>query len=608
MSDSEYYDDDYDTGAQFSAAVWRRLGGYAWRYKNSVLILAGAALATAAVDVAFPLLTRALIDDLSDGSLARGWVDYAAWYFFLTVMLCLSVGAFIFMGGRIRTHVSHDIREDGFANLQRLSFSFFDKKPVGWLMARMTSDCERLSNILAWGILDLVWGVSLMIGIVVAMFAMQPALAVWVLAVLPLLAVASAWFKTKILGSAREVRRTNSRITGFFNESISGVRTTKVFNQHARNLRRFQKLSGRMFDASVRNAVQSALFLPVVLTIGSLATACAMMIGGFGMLEGSLTVGTLIAFLAYIRHFFDPVQELAHWFAEMQMAQASAERIIGLIETHPEIHDSERVRERLKNQPESRLNNVERIELRDLEFEYLSGEPVIKGVNLIAERGQTIALVGRTGGGKSSLVNLICRFYEPTSGQVLVNGRDYRELGLAEYQSRLGVVLQTPHVFSGSVMENIRYGRLDATDEEVKQAADIAGAHTFIQTMADGYQFQVGEAGSKLSTGQKQLLAFARAILADPQVLVMDEATASVDTQTERLIQERLGRVLAGRISFVIAHRLSTIRAADRILVVENGRIVESGSHRELLACKGRYFRLYTEQALRESSTHLSVA
>jgi ATP-binding cassette subfamily B protein len=544
-------------------------------------------------------------------------------YLVCTLGIAVSIGGFIWMGGKIRTHVSHDIRKDGFANLQRLSFSFFDYRPVGWLMARMTSDCERLSNILAWGFLDLVWGTTMMLGIAVAMLFMNAKLAIVVLAILPLLGWVSTKFQRRILKSARQVRATNSRITGSYNEAIMGVLTSKAFVREEANLDEFRSLTDRMYGASVTNLTQAAIYVPIVITLASLATGLALAIGGIDLLDGLISAGTLVAFMAYTRHFFDPVEQLGHWFAEMQMAQASAERILSLIEADPEIKDSESVREAMARHDQAADGRfaadgvrfaadggedaIRQIELRGLSFAYDPAKPVLADINLTVNRGETIAIVGPTGGGKSTLVNVICRFYEPTQGTVLIDGMDYRNRSLHWLQSNLGIVLQNAHVFSGSIMDNIRYGRLDATDAEVIAAARLAGADDFISEMEEGYDTPTGEGGSRLSAGQKQLVSFARAILADPQILVMDEATSSVDTETEQHIQRGLANVLEGRIAFVIAHRLSTIRNADRILVIEAGRITESGTHQALMDARGHYYELYRQQSLQEASSQLQA-
>jgi ATP-binding cassette subfamily B protein len=607
--------------------LWRRLFAYTKPYRGTVAILAGAAVFTAGMDVAFPLLNRAVIDEASEHGLSAALMRWGYLYALGILLFACAIGTFIWAGGRIRTHVSHDIRRDGFANLQQLSFGFYDYRPVGWLMARMTSDIERLANILAWGVLDLVWGFTVMAGIAIAMLVMDWRLALIVLAAIPVLGWISALFQKRILKSAREVRRANSRITASYNEGIMGVLTTKSFVREQHNAQDFAGLTDTMHGASVRNQVQAAVYVPLVLTIASLTLGLTLAAGGMELAAGIITTGTLIAFLTYARIFFEPIEQLGRWFAELQMAQASAERILSLIDARADIRDDDAVLAALAKWRDAGARadipsvgaaaavaadggraRIDRIELRDVWFHYDPAQPVLRGIDLDVHAGETIAIVGPTGGGKSTLVNLVCRFYEPTSGQVLMDGVDYRQRSLHWLQSNLGIVLQGAHAFSGSIRENIRYGDLAADDAAVEAAARLAGADDFIRALPGGYDYEVGEGGARLSAGQKQLVSFARAVLANPQILVMDEATSSVDTETEQRIQRGLANLLRGRIAFVIAHRLSTIRNASRILVIEGGRITEQGTHAQLMALRGHYFALYRQQRLQESTQALEPA
>jgi ATP-binding cassette subfamily B protein len=389
------------------------------------------------------------------------------------------------------------------------------------------------------------------------------------------------------------------------------LKTTKTFVREEANLNEFKGLSDKMYDWSVRNAIQSAVYIPIVLTIGSVAAGSVLWIGGGDYLTGTLSLGTLIAFIYYAGQFFDPINQIAAILVQLQGAQSAGERVLSLLATEPKIKDSAEVRALLDKladggpkagvAPDGLPARIGTVEFRDVGFAYEDNEPVLDGFNLKVNPGETIALVGASGGGKSTIVSLLARFYEPTKGGIYIDGIEYRERSLDWYQSNLGIVLQSPHLFAGTVGDNIRYGRLDATQAEIEEAARLVNAHQFISQLEDGYDTPVGEGGNRLSTGQKQLVSFARAILANPQIFIMDEATSSIDTETEALIQKGLHAILRGRISFVIAHRLSTIRSADRILVIDRGKILESGSHSELIAVRGHYHALYTRQFRRET-------
>ncbi|MEC9234372.1 MAG: ABC transporter ATP-binding protein, partial [Planctomycetota bacterium] len=462
------------------------------------------------------------------------------------------------------------------------------------------------SDRMPWVLLDIFWGSTMLLGISTAMMLIDLRLALWTMSIVPLLVAATWFFKTRMLASSREMRRTNSAITAAFSESINGVRTTKSLNREQRNLEEFDQLAEAMHGHSVRNALQAAVFLPIVAILGSIGVGLALWKGGVQIEEQTgLSLGMLIAFMEYAILFSMPIQELSARLADLQSAQAAAERVQGLLEEVPAIGDSEEVRSRLarvalnpdpRTAPDGRSREIRTIRFEHVDFHYTPEEPILQGFDLEVREGESIALVGPTGGGKSTIVNLAARFYEPTGGRIVVDGVDYRERSLEWWQSQFGIVQQVPHLFSGSILENIRYGRLDATDREVVEAARSAGAHEFIERLEDGYQHEVGEGGELLSTGQRQLASLARALLSNPRVFVMDEATSSIDTETESLIQGAIDRVLAGRTSFIIAHRLSTIRHADRILFIEGGRIIEEGTHEQLLERAGRYAELHAGQ------------
>ena len=521
------------------------------------------------------------------------------WYLGLTAVIAASVFGFIYCAGFLGEYIAYDLRKNMFAHLQQLSFSFFDKNQVGQTMARVTSDSMRIADLATWGLLDLTLAITNISASIIFMLTINWKLTLWVVAIVPILVFVGARFKRKIITEYRDVRAMNSKITGAYNENITGVRVVKALVRERTNLKQFSELTTTMFKKSYRAAWLSALFLPIVHIISAIGIGAILLFGGNQVKMGAFTIGGIQAFVGYITLMLWPVQDISRVYAEMQHSIASAERVFELLDTKPEIKD-------IENAVDLRAING-RIDFERVSFFYEEGKPVLDDFNFQVNPGETIALVGPTGGGKTTIVNLACRFYEPTSGIIRIDGRDYREYTLASLQRRLGVVLQTPHLFSGTIRENILYGRLDATEEEMIQAAKASRAHRFIEELERGYEEQVGEGGALLSVGQKQLISLARAILAQPQLIVMDEATSSVDTITETLIQEGIAALLADCTAFVIAHRLSTIRNADRILVIEEGKIREEGNHKELMALKGHYYTLFTQQYQSERERDLKL-
>jgi len=556
-----------------------------WRWAVGFLVTIAF---VSALDSYYTYLSMRIVDE---GILAGDPVALrriAATYASLVLVQAVGVFGFIRLAGVLGARIQYDLRQTMFNHLQTLSFAYYDRTPVGWIMSRVTSDSERIADLVTWRLLDATWGVLSIATAVAFMWVIHWKLTLMVLAVIPVLLLVAAQFQKKIIVEYRRVRKLNSRITGAYNENITGVRVVKALRREEEHLREFGQLTGEMYASGYRASWLSALFLPVVQIISSVALGAVAWYGGLQAQYGSMTIGGIQAFVSYITFMMWPIQDLARVYAEMQHALASAERVFALIDAVPDVVDYPGAVD-----PGSIRGDIE---FDHVGFHYEPDQPVLQDFTVTIKRGETIALVGPTGGGKTTIVSLLCRFYEPTAGVIRVGGRDYTELSLHAIQSRLGVVLQTPHLFSGTIRENIRYGREDATDEEVMEAAKLAGAHPFIRTLDQSYDEKVGEGGQLLSVGQKQLVSLARAVLAQPEIFIMDEATSSVDTLTEGLIQAGMEAVMKDRTSFVIAHRLSTIRRADRILFIEGGRIVEMGSHADLMRARGRYCHLYSQQ------------
>ncbi len=597
---ARFKEKDYDSNKNIDLKLWKKIAQFLKPHKREVLILAVVMIMVGVVDAIFPLMTKYAIDEFVVVKDVSGLLSFSLFYFILIIVQSLNVWLLIAYAAKVETRLSYDIRKIGFKKLQELSFSFYDQKAVGWLMARMTSDVKRLGQVISWGIVDSVWGLAMMLTIMVIMFILNWKLALITLSVVPVLALLSLYFQKKILTAYRKVRKINSQITSSFNEGIMGAQTTKTLVREKENLKEFEEKTGEMREKSIKAAIFSALFLPLVLVLANIGTSLALWFGGRGVVLNTITYGTLVAFISYTVRFFEPISQLARVFAELQMAQASAERTISMIDTKAEIQDSKEIVEAYGDLFNPKQGNWPEIKgeliFKNVSFAYEEGEQVLKDFNLEVKAGEKIALVGETGSGKSTIINLACRFYEPKQGQILIDGVDYRKRSQLWLHSNIGYVLQTPHLFSGTIKENIKYGNLEASKLEIIKAAKLVNAHQFIIKLEQGYETVIGEGGGSLSTGEKQLISFARAVLAEPIIFILDEATSSVDTEMEQIIQQGVDNLLEGRTSFIIAHRLSTVRSADRILVLRDGQIIESGKHKQLLKQQGYYYNLYTEQ------------
>ena len=598
MSDQEHFEEE-EFNTQFNGRTIVRIAQQGLAHWPMMLGYLLCIAVLAVLESYFTYLSKLIIDDgILAGDREALW-QIIAQYTALMVAQAGLVFGFITCAARLGERVQYDLRKKMFARLQDLSLSYYNQTPIGWLMSRLTSDVGRVGELVSWGILDTVWGILNIAASMAFMFYINLRMGLIVALIIPALVIVASLFQKKILLEYRQVRKMNSKVTGAYNEGITGVRVIKSLRREEENLDEFGNLTSQMYRAAFRAAWLSALFLPTVQLISAVAVGSIIWYGGWQFQTGSMTIGDIQAFVSYITFMLFPVQEMARVYAELQQAIASGERIFSLIDAVPEIKDKEGASDPGTIRGDIVFENVD--------FSYEDNKPVLEKFNLRIRQGETIALVGPTGAGKSTLVNLVCRFFEPKGGRILFNGTDYRELTLHSIHSRIGMVLQTPHLFSGTIRENLRYGRLDASDEEIVTASQMAGSHDFILGLEKGYDSEVGEGGVLLSVGQKQLLSLARAVLSNPEIFVMDEATSSVDTLAEALIQEAMEKLMEGRTSFIIAHRLSTIKKADRILVIENGGVSEMGTHAELIQQRGHYYNLYTKQFREEHSAELEA-
>ncbi len=585
----------------FDWRIWLKLAPFVKPFRGLMITAILFNTLCAVVDIALPLFQQYAINHFVGDMTTDGLGGFAAVYLASIAFQTISVVIFCQCAMVIEMQMAKRMKKACFDHLQTLSFSYYNTTPVGYILARVMSDTGRISGLVAWNVMDMLWALFYVIGIFGVMAYLNLKLALLVLLVVPALVLLTAFFQKRILEWNRKVRKHNSRITGAYNEGIMGAQTSKTLVIEEKNTRQFHQITQEMRIAGVKAARMNGIYISLVVLCSAAAVAIVLREGGMMVGDQIMKIGTLSAFTTYAVNMFEPIQNVARNLSELMSAQANIERVTGLLEEEPQIQDTPEVIEKYGTAFDQKRENWEPIHgdimFEDVTFHYPDGnENILEHFNLHVPAGTTVAIVGETGAGKSTLVNLACRFFEPTEGRILIDGTDYRKRSQSWLHSSIGYVLQSPHLFSGTIMDNIRYGRLDATDEEVIRAAKTVSADKVAAKLEKGWNTDVGEGGDSMSTGEKQLISFARAVLADPAIFVLDEATSSIDTETEQLIQNAISYLLKDRTSFIIAHRLSTIRQADIILVVKAGKIIEQGSHQQLMDQKGYYYNLYTQQ------------
>jgi ABC-type multidrug transport system fused ATPase/permease subunit len=586
--------DDEDIYAKFSWSLVKRFGPYLGRYRAASIASILLMLVYTILNIANPFLIGVAIDDFISrnnlGGLAIAGIGLVVLNIAMWLAQYWQVWSMSWVGEQVLYHLSSDM----FAHLQKLSLSFYDHTQIGRVMSRLQSDVDVLEGLLSSGLLSIMGSLLALVGIIIAMLAMNVSLALLAFTVLPLMAGITAIWQKHAERSFRLTRAAISLVNATLQENISGMRVIQSMVREDSNRAEFDDLNAYNRDTNLTASRIAALVLPLVEVVAAIAIVVTLFYGSVQISHGSLTVGVLVAFILYINRFFDPIRDLSQQYTQVQRSGVAAERIFHILSIPVEITDSPDA------QPLPSIKGD--VEFREVIFGYNPEAPVLQGLNLSIKAGQTVAIVGHTGAGKSTIASLVARFYDVQQGAVLIDGYDVRQVTQSSLRSQIGIVLQEPFLFTGTIRDNIRYGRLEATNEEVEEAARVIGMHDIIIQLPQGYNTPIRERGRNLSVGQRQLISFTRALLADPRILILDEATASIDTFTEVLVQQGLKRLLYGRTALVIAHRLSTIKHADSIIVLQNGRIIEQGSHEELLQHDGAYATLYA-MGFRQSSS-----
>ena len=604
--------DDYmneDMAKRFSLGTWAKLAPFlkplSWRLAAVAILM----VLSAAVDAVVPLFTRYAVNHFVMPGTTAGLASFTIFYISVIVFQALTTVLYSRQSMVIEMNMGKHMKDVCFTHLQKLPLSFYNTTPVGYILARVMSDTNRIGSVIAWVGSMACWHFCYLLGIVVSMFFINTRMALIVMMIVPVFVIVTMVFQPKLLKASHAMRHANSRIISSFNENINGAKTSKILVIEDKNCAEFSGVSAEMYSASLRETRLNAVFLPLITFGGSLAVAMVLYYSGSSVMAGALDYGVLSAFVAYAIAILDPLSHITRFVSEVLMAQVNIERVTGLLAQPCTVSDTPEVEEaygdvffpKTENWPPLHGS----IEFDHVWFRYPDApedDYVLKDISIAIPAGTTVALVGETGAGKSTFVNLACRFFEPTNGRIYIDGADYRERGQLWLHRNLGYVQQSPHLFSGTLRENLLYGKLDATEEEIQRAAKLACVDVLAEKLEHGYDTDVGEGGDRLSTGEKQLVSFGRAIIADPPIFVLDEATSSIDTETERLIQDAIANVLSGRTSFIIAHRLSTIRNAGLILLIEGHAIAEQGSHEELMAKKGKYYRLYMAMMIQDES------